>query len=81
MVVQIEKEKGVRRHSWGRNRCSLTLGSLEYARALEETGLNLQEREVCCFRGGGRELVGARSRAHCLDQGSRGLPRQLNIVL
>lgn len=25
--------------------CSLTLGSLEYARALEETGLILQERK------------------------------------
>lgn len=67
--------------SAGRSLYSLTLGVLTSARALEEIGLSLPEREACFLRGGGGGLVGALSRARCLDQGSRGLPRQLNIVI
>lgn len=56
-------------------------GRSDSARALEEIGLSLPEREACFLRGGGGGLVGALSRAHCLDQGSRGLPGRLNIVI
>lgn len=68
------------RRSGDRRLCSITLGSLASARALEEIGLSLPEREACCLRGGGGLWGGRCSRARRLGQGSLGLPRQLNIV-
>lgn len=46
------------RRSGDRRLCSITLGSLASARALEEIGLSLPEREACCLRGGGGGLWG-----------------------